>query len=100
MNEFKFYGALFLTSVVLLSLCFIVFSFIHLSPEYTAIFFIQSIYSMGCFVLLGLGIGFPLVLLATILGWVQLVLLMIGNVDPHLAQEGFFKVIHTLFNKI
>jgi hypothetical protein len=60
----------------------------------------QAINLMGCFTLMGIGIGLPLVMLASFFGWVQLLLLLKGNIPPHLAREGFVKVLNTLSSKI
>lgn len=65
-----------------------------------SIIFNQLINAFGCYGLLGIGIGLPIVLSAGALGWVQLLLLINGTIDPHLAREGFFKVLNTLFSKI
>ena len=68
----------------------------HVSP----LLLTQSLHLIACYVVLGIGIGLPIVILATVLGWVQLLLLLSGNIDPHLARDGFISVIKTLFNKI
>lgn len=47
--------------------------------------------------MIGIGLGLPLILLSGILGWGQLVLLMHGQISPHLGEEGLLKVFKTLF---
>ncbi len=66
----------------------------------TPILFSQLFTLLGCFVILGIGAGLPIVILASVLGWVQLVLLVSGNIDPHLAKESFFGVLKTLLKEL
>jgi hypothetical protein len=51
---------------------------------------------LGPLVLLGVGLGIPLVLLATLFGWVQLILMMNGVILPHLSSKGFIDAVYTL----
>lgn len=60
----------------------------------------QFITLFGCYALLGIGVGIPIVFLATVLGWVQFVLLLSGNLDPHIAKESFWGVLKTMFSKL
>lgn len=85
---------LLLGSVVLLGY----FSWVALikQPMLVPTFFIQFLQTASFFTLLGLGLGLPLILLATIFGWLQVILLVSGNIDPHLGEEGFFNVLKTL----
>ncbi len=87
-----------LSSAILL-LVYSSFHLIHHNPDLTKIFFIQCLNPLVCYLLLG-SLGLPLVLLASIFGWVQLILLLKGNIHPHLGSEGFFNVLETLFSKI
>src|SRR5437016_54187 len=96
----KFYIALILIFITFIALSYDTFIIVTRFRELSLIFFIQSLFSLGCYLLLGVGFGLVLVLLATTLGWVQLLLLITGNIDPHLAKEGLLKVLHTLFKKI
>jgi hypothetical protein len=66
----------------------------------TALIFTQTLQILGCYALLGIGIGLPIVLLASMLGWVHLLLLVSGKIDPHLAEEGFFNVLKTLYEEL
>lgn len=70
------------------------------APDLAFILLMQWLNLLACYSLLGLGIGLPLVLLASALGWVQLLLLISGNITPHLSREGFFTVLDTLLSKI
>lgn len=63
-------------------------------------FRLETIGLFSSYFLLGLGIAIPLITLATLFGWLQFILLMTGNISPHLAKEGFFKVLETLFSRI
>jgi len=100
MNHFKFFSAYLVTLLGLLWLSYVIFGLILQHPPLFSIFIAQCINTLGCYSLLGVGIGLPLLLLASILGWGQLVLLFYGDIDPHLSQEGFFKVLNTLLSKI
>ncbi|MFI4937592.1 MAG: hypothetical protein ACHQJ6_03670 [Candidatus Berkiellales bacterium] len=100
MTKVQFYFAFILLGIVIFALMTTLWMLCHHHPEISLLFFIQSIYSLACYLLLGIGLGVPLILLATILGWVQLILLLSGNINPHLAREGFLKVLNTLFSKL
>lgn len=65
-----------------------------------SLLYTQFITMFGCFVLLGIGVGIPIVFLASVLGWVQFALLLSGNLDPHIAKESFWGVLKTMFNKL
>ncbi len=99
-DNIKFYGTIALLGSLILSFCYIIGVILLPATECTSMLFIEGISLLGCYLLLGIGLGFPLVIIATILGWLQLVLLISGNINPHLAREGFFKVVNTLFSKI
>lgn len=99
-HHIKFVFALTLILIAIFGLGFAIYLLANNYPELPAILFIQCINALGCYVLLGVGVGLPLVFLASVLGWVQLILLVNGNINPHLAREGFFKVLTTLFSKI
>lgn len=100
MDELKFYTLLVLIWIAVGLILFATLSLIHIYPAFTSVLFAQALNISSCYALLGLGIGLPLVILASILGWLQLVLLISGNISPHLAKEGLFKVLDTLFSKI
>jgi hypothetical protein len=97
MTKYIFAIILMIIAIVGLS-----FTAISLGDNYMVptLLFTQSLHLIECYVVLGIGIGLPIVILATVLGWVQLLLLLSGNIDPHLARDGFINVIKTLFNKI
>jgi len=95
----KLFAGFTLTLIAIVWLCYQIFLLASSHPL-IPLLFMQFINTLGCYVLLGIGIGLPIVLLASILGWVQLLLLVNGHIDPHLSREGFFKVLDTLFRKI
>ncbi len=95
----KFFIAFTLMLIAIVALCCTAFS-VGTGYPLAALLLSQGINMLGCYALLGIGIGLPLLLLASVLGWGQLLLLMSGNIDPHLAKESFFDVIKTLFSKI
>ena len=61
---------------------------------------IQLQHCIGGYFFLGVGLSLPLVLLGTLLGWLQIILLINGSIAPHLAREGFLKALGTLSQKI
>jgi len=95
-----FYGWLTVLLLLTIGLGVLIYALLPHFPMLSLILIVQAMNSLGCYIVIGLGLGFPLVALACILGWVHLVLLMSGHIDPHLAGEGFFKVLYTLFSKI
>lgn len=100
MGKITFYCAFALISASLFLLGHTSVVLVNTHPELFSVFILQFLNIFVCYALLGIGIGLPLVLLAGTLGWLQLVLLMSGNIDPHLGSAGFFKVLNTLFSKI
>ncbi len=85
--------------IAIIALSFTAFS-VGTGYPLVALLLSQIINMLGCYALLGIGIGLPLLLLASVLSWGQLLLLLSGNIDPHLAKESFFGVLKTLFSKI
>lgn len=89
----KFYSAyaLLITAWVILSI--IAMNICMANPEFTSILSILLLSTLWCFSLLGMGLGFIILLIATLFSWVQLYLLVTGSIDPHLAKSDFFKVL-------
>jgi hypothetical protein len=100
MKQSYFYTIFFVLGLILIALGTLSVWIIQLHPALSGIFFIQFINMLGCFILVGIGFGIPVVLLATVLGWVQFLLLVTGTINPHLAREGLFNVLTTLFSKL
>ncbi|HRE30523.1 MAG TPA: hypothetical protein PLD88_00980, partial [Candidatus Berkiella sp.] len=100
MSNIKFYSVFTLILFAVLELGYAVLMLSMSDPTLGTIAFLSSLSSLSCFLLLGLGLAIPAVLLASILGWLQLALLLSGNIDPHLSREGLFTVLNTLFKKI
>lgn len=96
----SFYGIILFLVFTIILLSYGLFILIKHEPTFSPMIILQCINTLSCYILLGVGIGLPLVILATTLGWVQLILLLSGNVSPHFAKEGFFNVLRTLFTKI
>lgn len=95
----KLFTAFILMLLAIIGLCWKIFLLTGSYPLLSLVL-MQFINTLGSYVLLGIGLGLPIVFLASVLGWVQLLLLINGNIDPHLSREGFFKVLETLFRKI
>lgn len=100
MRNVTFYSAFTLILFMALGLGYMVFSTALSHPELGNMILISSLATLGCYLLVGFGLAIPVLLLASVLGWLQLVLLLAGNIDPHLSREGFFNVLNTLFEKL
>lgn len=100
MGNAKFYSAFALIFLTVLGLGYAVLMAAMAQPEVALVVFMGSISTLCCYLLIGLGMAIPVILLASILGWLQLALLLSGNIDPHLSREGFFHVLDTLFRRI
>lgn len=100
MSNMKFYSALALTFFIVLGVGYAILMVSIANPALATVTFLSSMSSLSCYLLLGLGLAIPAILLASILGWLQLALLLSGNIAPHLSREGFFTVLNTLFKKI
>ncbi|MGD9592993.1 MAG: hypothetical protein AB7V32_10775 [Candidatus Berkiella sp.] len=94
----KLYFAILLMLIAVASLIYSTLSMVGLFAG--GLLLSQLFTMLGCFVLLGFGAGLPIVILASVLGWLQLVLLISGNIDPHLAKESFMDVLKTIFSKL
>ena len=96
-NKFFYVGLVFLIAIsVLLSLQV---ATLLANKSLAVLFFSQFTNIFAGYLMLGIGIGLPMVLLAGTLSWLQILLLLAGQIDPHLGREGFVKVIRTLINK-
>jgi len=95
-----FSSVITLICAAIIALTFAILNAIEGDPHLSALFLIQHINFIGCFSLLGIGIGVPLVMLASFFSWIQVVLLLRGNIPPHFAKEGFVRVLNTLTSKI
>ena len=96
----KFYGAYTLLVIAFITLSAIAIQFCVLHPGYFVIlshFLMSSIWS---FSLLGIGLGFMILAIATLFSWGQLYLLVTGSIDPHLVKADFFKVLETFLNSL
>lgn len=96
----KFYSAyaLLLTTALTMSILAIQVCATH--AELTVLVQYLFVGLLWNFVLLGMGVGFMILLIATLFSWVQLYLLITGNIDPHLIESGFFKSIETFLNQL
>ena len=99
MSESKFYFIVLLLCAVFGGLCYASCLWVEQYAHLAHLLFVQILHTFGCFTLLGLGIGIPMLLVATLLGVGHIFLLLTGSVDPHLSKAGFFEAIHTLFNE-
>ena len=75
---------------------------VHLSFQSEAVLTLiltQILSSLGCCLLLGLGIAIPIFCVASIFGLLQMALLMRGSINPHLGQADFVQVLKTLISE-
>ena len=100
MNQLRFFLPFILLLLSLPLLGATLHTLLHHHPSLWAIVLTQGMSILGCFTLLGLGLGIPLIVLASVLGWIQVVLLLTGSIPPHLGKAGLMKVLSTLFSKI
>jgi hypothetical protein len=100
MSNRQFYSLFFLASMLLVGIGYILDAQLHSAPHLVEYLVIQVLCALNCLSMIGIGLGLPIILIAAILGWGQLVLLMTGNVSPHFSEDGFFKVVGTLFKGI
>lgn len=94
-----FYSLVFLMLLAFAGGIFLNYELLQQSPELLPLFLKHLLPLCHCTLILGFGLGLPLILIATLLGWGQLLLLVNGQISPHLGKEGLFKVLHTLFGK-
>jgi hypothetical protein len=97
MKQLKF-NALLLTLVsAIIVLTVYIYSLLQVSDDINLVSIgWLTLNQMGPLILLGIGLGIPLVLLATLFGWVQLILTMNGAISPHLSSKGFLDAVYTL----
>jgi hypothetical protein len=95
----KLFFAIVLLIIAMIGLSYDIFILNQNYPFFSELIF-QMLQMLGCYMLVGIGIGFPFVFLSSAMGWIHLLLLLSGNIDPHLTGAGFFKVLNTLFSKI
>lgn len=95
-KEYRFFLTLLALLGIGVGLSYCTWLTLNQHPALNVVFLIQSLHVLSYYVLLGLGVGIPLILLATIFGWLQVFLLISGNIDPHLGKSGFLNVLKTL----
>lgn len=98
MNNKLFYFSLIILIVLTLTLSLQIATVIT-HHTLSVLFFSQFTNLIAGYLMLGIGVGLPMVLLASTLSWLQILLLLGGQVDPHLGREGIVKVVKTLLNK-
>lgn len=100
MRAMCFYGALvtlFILGIVLGYLTGIT-SMLH--PQLKPLLFHQWGVFLNIFALLGIGTGLPAIVIASLLGWGHFILLIKGDVAPHLAKDGFVDTLNTLLSRL
>lgn len=100
MNDKIFFGLFVFLSAVVFALFYFLYFLLQSSPHLSVLLMVHGLNTLSCYILLGMGLGLPIIIIATMLGWVHLVMLITGNVDPHLSKEGLFKVLGTLFKNL
>lgn len=100
MRNFPFYSAF---TFILLSALVVSAKALTIASTHPAMadFFALLWLPFSCtFSVVGVGFSFPVIIVASSLGWGQLGLLLTGNIHPHLGGEGFFNVLKIVFSKI
>lgn len=97
-KQIIFYGGLTILVGVFLTLSCATADLLQQDPSLIPLFLTQMLPVLHGTMLLGIGFGLPLIIVAAILGWGQVMLLMTGQISPHLEQEGLLKALRTLFN--
>ena len=98
-NIMKFLSAYALLWILAASLTLLAWQQISLNPEMSALFYINILSTAWIFAFLGIGLGLFTLIIAAIMSWLQLALLITGNIDPHLTEARFFKVLSTIIGR-
>ncbi|HET9843670.1 MAG TPA: hypothetical protein VFP93_03320 [Gammaproteobacteria bacterium] len=53
-----------------------------------------------CFLYAGLGLAIPMGLVGLAFGWLQIILITQGQIQPHLGTAGFGQALKTILGKI
>lgn len=100
MRNTTFYCVFTLVLISAVMVCYTTLCMLMNEPSLKLIFICQCFNFLSSFMMLGVGLGLPLVVIASVLSWGQIALLMSGNINPHLGREGFVNVLKILFSKI
>lgn len=100
MRNFSFYSALTLVAISAALVGYFSVNLIWKEPLFKLLFVYQCLTILSSYMIVGIGLGLPLIIIAATLSWGQLILLMTGNINPHLGREGFVDVLKILFNRI
>lgn len=73
-------------------------SYHFVSAQHFNVYLLMSYLSSS--LLLGLGISIPLLFLAILLGWVQLLLLITGKIEPHMTEKGLSNILTLLLDTL
>ncbi len=92
----RFISAYALLSIATASLCIVALQLVEIYPELSPALCIQALGLSWAFALLGAGIGLITLIIATAMGWLQVALLVTGNINPHMGESGFVKSL-TIF---
>ena len=82
-----YYGLVAITTCLFLWLAHAIDGELTRHPALIPRFLTHMLPSLHGMLILGLGLGLPLMLISAILGWGQLLLLMHGQISPHLARK-------------
>lgn len=100
MRNTTFYCVFTLVLISAVMVCITTLSILLNEPSLNPLFICQCFNFLSSFLMLGMGLGLPLVVIASVLSWGQIMLLVTGNIRPHLGSEGFVNVLKILFSKI
>tara|TARA_R110002110_G_scaffold271566_1_gene486914 strand:+ start:12027 stop:12332 length:306 start_codon:yes stop_codon:yes gene_type:complete len=96
----KFISAYALLIIATTLLCAVSFQLANIYPALSPLLYLQVLSISWNFALLGLGLGIITLIIAATMSWLQVALLITGNINPHMAEAGFIKALTTFWNVI
>lgn len=99
-NTIKFYTLCFFLWALTAISSYYAYHIAKQDIKFAFLFTVQLVHFMSSYVFIGLGLASIVIFLTFILGWVQLALLLGGDIHPHLSEKGLLNVLSTLFNHI
>lgn len=96
----KFISAYALLIIATVFLCIVARHLATIYPVVSPVLYIQALSIFWCFAFLGLGLGIITLIIAATMSWLQVALLMTGNIAPHMAEAGFVKALTTFWGVI
>jgi len=96
----RFISAYALLIIATASLCIVAFQLAEIYPELLPIIYIQALGVSWAFTLLGLGVGLVTLVIAAAMSWLQVALLVTGNINPHMGESGLVTSLTTFWQAL